>query len=209
MKVLLVGAGIGGLALAQGLRRRGVNVAVFERDRTPTDRLQGYRIHINEFGSRALHYCLAPELFEAFLATCGQPNRGIGFFSHRLRELVWFGDDGAAPRDPDPVASVHSASRTSLRQVLLAGLSDAVYFDKKFSHYDCDGAGEVCLEGETGFLVNYGDTQEISDRVIQLLEDQPLRATMGRLGRERAIHDFSFERFKRSMVARLANLSVS
>jgi len=143
MKVLLVGAGIGGLALAQGLRRRGVNVAVFERDRTPTDRLQGYRIHINEFGSRALHYCLAPELFEAFLATCGQPNRGIGFFSHLLRELVWFGDDGATPRDADPVASFRSASRTSLRQILLAGISDTVYFDKNFSHYDFVGRGTV------------------------------------------------------------------
>src|SRR5438046_6479453 len=97
MKVLLVGAGIGGLALAQGLRRRGVNVAVFERDRTPTDRLQGYRIHINEFGSRALHYCLAPELLEALLATCGQPNRGIGFIFYILRVLVWFVGEGAQP----------------------------------------------------------------------------------------------------------------
>ena len=139
MKVLVIGAGIGGLALAQGLRRRGVDVTVFERDRTPTARLQGYRIHINELGSRALHYCLPPELFEAFVATSGQPNRGIGFFSHQLRELVWFGDDGDAPRETNPEERFHSASRISLRQVLLAGLSNVVHFDNAFTRYEYDG----------------------------------------------------------------------
>jgi cation diffusion facilitator CzcD-associated flavoprotein CzcO len=40
-KVMIVGAGTGGLCLAQGLKQFGIDVAVFERDRTPTDRLQG------------------------------------------------------------------------------------------------------------------------------------------------------------------------
>ena len=37
----IVGGGIGGLALAQGLTKAGLSVAVYERDRTSTDRLQG------------------------------------------------------------------------------------------------------------------------------------------------------------------------
>src|SRR5215467_9186753 len=122
LRVIVIGGGIGGLALAQGLRQRGVEVAAYERDRTPADRLQGYRVHINTAGSRALHACLPPEVFAAFLATCGQPNTGIGMFTHRLRELVWFGRDRPNP-DPDPVDGVKSASRISLRQVLLAGRS--------------------------------------------------------------------------------------
>lgn len=139
---MVIGGGIGGLALAQGLRGAGVTVVVYERDRSPTDRLQGYRIHINRAGSRALHACLRPELFDAFVATCGQPNTGIGFFTHRLRELIWLGSadsDGVA----DPVDSFKSVSRISLRQVLLGGLPDVVHFDKSFTHYDLGSEGLV------------------------------------------------------------------
>ncbi|HEV2655851.1 MAG TPA: NAD(P)-binding protein, partial [Ktedonobacteraceae bacterium] len=42
--VLIVGAGIGGLCLAQGLRKSGIRVSVYERDSSPYFRNQGYRI---------------------------------------------------------------------------------------------------------------------------------------------------------------------
>lgn len=51
LKVIVTGDGIGGLALAQGLRLDRVDVVVHERDRSPSHRLQGYRAHINEDGS--------------------------------------------------------------------------------------------------------------------------------------------------------------
>jgi 2-polyprenyl-6-methoxyphenol hydroxylase-like FAD-dependent oxidoreductase len=41
LEVLIIGAGAGGLRLAHGLVASGLKVHVFERDRTPTDRLQG------------------------------------------------------------------------------------------------------------------------------------------------------------------------
>ena len=71
------------------------------------------------------------------------------------------------------------------------------------------GTPELVLDGETGFLVNYGDTVEISQRLIQLLTDHHLRTRMGRLGKERATRDFSLERFNQSMIACLDNLSIS
>jgi ribulose 1,5-bisphosphate synthetase/thiazole synthase len=46
-KVMIVGAGTGGLCLAQRVKQSGIDVSVFERDRTPTDGLQGYRLHIS------------------------------------------------------------------------------------------------------------------------------------------------------------------
>jgi hypothetical protein len=57
LKVIIIGAGTGGLCLAQGLQSSGIGVEVFERDRTPIDRLQGYRLSINAQGSRALKAC--------------------------------------------------------------------------------------------------------------------------------------------------------
>ena len=86
--VIIVGGGLGGLCLAQGLKKAGVNVAVYERDRTRTDRLQGYRIHIDPDGSRALHECLPLDLFNAFDLTGGVETRGFNFLTHRLEELL-------------------------------------------------------------------------------------------------------------------------
>ena len=43
-KVLIIGGGMGGLCLAQGLKKANIDVEVFERDKSKDDRLQGYRI---------------------------------------------------------------------------------------------------------------------------------------------------------------------
>ncbi|SCL27476.1 2-polyprenyl-6-methoxyphenol hydroxylase [Micromonospora rhizosphaerae] len=159
MKVVVIGGGIGGLALAQGLNKAGLEVAVFERDRTPTERMQGYRVHINRAGSRALHACLPPQLFDAFVATAAAPNprAGIGMYDHRLRELIWF--DAAGDATKDPVESDKSVSRISLRQVLLVGLDDVVRFGKTFTHYEVNPDGTV--------TAHFGDgTSESGDVLV-------------------------------------------
>ena len=79
--ILIIGGGIGGLTLAQGVKQAGVSAALYERDRTLTDRLQGYRVHISPTGSLALHECLPPHLFEIFDRTCGAPNTAVRFFT--------------------------------------------------------------------------------------------------------------------------------
>jgi 2-polyprenyl-6-methoxyphenol hydroxylase-like FAD-dependent oxidoreductase len=42
--VIIVGGGLGGLTLAQGLKKNGISCAVYEKDLSRADRLQGYRI---------------------------------------------------------------------------------------------------------------------------------------------------------------------
>ena len=56
--VAIIGGGMGGLCLANGLKKAGISVAVYERDQSPESRTQGYRIHIDPQGSTALHECL-------------------------------------------------------------------------------------------------------------------------------------------------------
>src|SRR5437763_224277 len=54
LKVMIIGAGTGGLCLAHGLKSDNVAVEVFERDYTPSDRLQGYRLSLSATGSVAV-----------------------------------------------------------------------------------------------------------------------------------------------------------
>jgi 2-polyprenyl-6-methoxyphenol hydroxylase-like FAD-dependent oxidoreductase len=149
LHVVIIGGGIGGLALAQGLKKSGVSVAVYERDRTRTDRVQGYRVHINPTGSKALHECLPAPLFAAFARTCGQPSNGIRFLTEHMKLLLaldFAGNEGAA----DDVARHRSVSRITLRRVLLAGLDDVVHFGKTFTRYEETPAGRIVAHFEDG-----------------------------------------------------------
>jgi 2-polyprenyl-6-methoxyphenol hydroxylase-like FAD-dependent oxidoreductase len=142
-RVLIIGAGIGGLCLAQGLRRAGVEVAVFERNRARTDWLQGYRIHISPHGSRSLHECLPPELWEAFVATSGSPTSGFGFLTEQLQQLLFMDSELIGASGTDPVNGHHAISRITLRQVLLSGLDSVVEFDKEFTGFERRPDGRV------------------------------------------------------------------
>lgn len=141
LRVLIIGAGTGGLCLAHGLRRAGIEVAVFERDRTRRDGLQGYRVGIDPDGSRALHACLPPELFDTFAATCARTPDYSNMLSEQLRELL--SSSGWAPADPKALGAERSVSRMTLRQVLLTGMEDVVSFGKKFTRFEANPDGTV------------------------------------------------------------------
>ncbi|SFP83178.1 2-polyprenyl-6-methoxyphenol hydroxylase [Amycolatopsis rubida] len=147
--VIIIGAGTGGLCLAQGLKQGGVSVAVYERDRTRTDGLFGYRVGIDPDGSRALSRCLPPELFDVFVATKALTPRFMNIFTERRSELLRIGD-WDAPEHEDPVDSEKSISRMTLRQVLLTGVEDIVHFGKKFTHYEQHADGTVTAYFEDG-----------------------------------------------------------
>src|SRR5215472_12433590 len=144
LHVIIIGAGTGGLCLAHGLNRAGISVTVYERDTTRTrdEGLQGYRVGIDPDGSRALHACLPPQLFDTLVATCARPPRYFNMLTERRTEVLstdgWAGEPGA-----DPVSSEKSVSRMTLRQVLLTGLEEAVHFGKTFTHYETAGGQGV------------------------------------------------------------------
>jgi 2-polyprenyl-6-methoxyphenol hydroxylase-like FAD-dependent oxidoreductase len=141
MNVLIVGGGIGGLALAQGLRKQGVDVAVYERDTHRDDRLDRYRLAINPAGSRSLRACLPDQQWQEFLDTAGQPGGGIGFLGPDLRELVVVEDAMMYPDASDPAEGAYPADRHTLRGVLLDGLDDVVHYGKAFQRYELASDG--------------------------------------------------------------------
>lgn len=141
LHVLVAGGGLGGLCLAQALHRDGIGVAVYERE-AAADTAQGYRIHVNQQGSGALHACLPPGRWDAFVSAAGRPCEGLGFVTEQMRELLFIEQrriEGKSPNAPfDPVTSEHPISRVALRGVLLGGLGEVVHFGKELVRYEVD-----------------------------------------------------------------------
>lgn len=145
-KVLIIGGGLGGLCLAQGLKKAGIDFQVFERDASPTSRLQGYRLSMNPAGLESLHTNLPQPLWNQLEAALNPQTEGISFISQQL-------DPRFFKKTPDPVDAVHrfgSISRGTLRAILLSNLDSQVEFDKKFAHYELLANGKVRCFFEDG-----------------------------------------------------------
>lgn len=80
----------------------------------------------------------------------------------------------------------------SLREGLPRSLPQALAAARPVIAYDCDGAREVCLDDQTGFLLRPRDTASLRLRLLQLAGDAALRQRLGQAGR-----DFVRERFSR------------
>ena len=131
------------MCLAQGLKQSGISVSVYERDRSVHFRNQGYRIHMNIDGSRALHDCLPENLFSLYVATSSKPITGrFTIFDSQLKELF------SRPLPPAVADSSFllrtDVNRLTLREILLAGLEGMVHFDKTFERFEQVDGGQVC-----------------------------------------------------------------
>ncbi len=134
MRVIVIGAGLGGLTLAQGLRREGIDVVVYERDGAQ-GRRQGVSLHFDDRAMTALRACLPPEHLAMAEATMGGPREQTLVMSEVDGELAVTGTTG-----PRPGRQVH---RPLLRAVLLTGLADAVRFGMEFTRFELRPDGTV------------------------------------------------------------------
>jgi len=112
--IIIVGAGLGGLALAAGLTRAGFPVTILERDASPDARPQGYRISLNPTGTQALRDLLLPARFAALdevgVAAVGE---AFTFATAGMRPLLRF----------RPERGARTVRRAALRRHLAHGLS--------------------------------------------------------------------------------------
>jgi 2-polyprenyl-6-methoxyphenol hydroxylase-like FAD-dependent oxidoreductase len=174
LRILVIGGGLGGLCLAQGLRKAGVDVEVYERDAGLAVRTQGHRIHIDSRGEQALRECLPSSLYELFLATRGQPSKGITMYSAvdgQLKEEITqpFPEGGS----DEFITSGSAVDRLTLRQILLAGLDDTVHFNKAFTRYEQQVDGRVCAYFTDGTRA-IGDVLVAADGVGSRIREQVL-----------------------------------
>ncbi len=88
-------------------------------------------------------------------------------------------------RVPELVNAMDIVVHTSLREGLARVLPQGLIAGKPVVSYDIDGAREVCIAGETGFLLPPESTAELADALSQLAADPALRIRLGNTGRER------------------------
>ena len=74
--VLIAGAGLASLLLAQSLLRSSIPFVIFEQDSSISFRAQGYRLRLSAEGLDAIENVLGPEDFQKFWDICGKTGGG-------------------------------------------------------------------------------------------------------------------------------------
>jgi len=69
------------------------------------------------------------------------------------------------------------------------------------------GVVETVKDRETGFIVEKNDAPQMAQALLRLLEDDALRESMGRAGRQRALTYFTWDRVAEDMRKRYQALS--
>jgi glycosyltransferase involved in cell wall biosynthesis len=111
---------------------------------------------------------------------------------------------GLVPPDEIPrlVGIMDIVVHLSRREGLARALPQALAAARPIVAYDCDGAGEVCLPDQTGYLVQPGNLAELENRLHQLGQNPDLRSRLGQQGQEFVRSLFPVEK----MIADLAQL---
>jgi glycosyltransferase involved in cell wall biosynthesis len=100
---------------------------------------------------------------------------------------------------------VHLSRREGLPRALPQALAAA----RPVVACDCDGAREVCREGETGYLVPVGDLAALTDRLLLLGRNPGLRDRLGRRGQQLVRAEFAVEKMVDELYALYQRLAAS
>jgi glycosyltransferase involved in cell wall biosynthesis len=144
----------------------------------------------------------APEIVRAFPQTKFLLIGG-GPLEEQFRDLAnemslgkHFVFTGLIPPDqiPGMIGIMDLLVHLSLREGLARALPQALAAGKPIVAYNCDGAGEVCLNGQTGFLIEPHDVPAFVNTVKKLAGDPALRKQLGENGRQLVKENFPVEK---------------
>ena len=95
---------------------------------------------------------------------------------------------------PRYVGIMDALVHLSLREGLPRALPQALAAAKPVVAYDCDGAREVCRDGQTGFLIKPGDLTGLKNRLLQIANDPALCKKYGQSGTDFVRKNFAVEK---------------
>jgi 2-polyprenyl-6-methoxyphenol hydroxylase-like FAD-dependent oxidoreductase len=135
-RVLIIGAGLSGLVLAQGLAAQGIRFTVFERDTTSDYRPQGYRAKIPPDVGADIQAVLPPALWREFEDSCAETVVGETTMNAISGQPI-----SKRSRQPG-MGKLYNVDRAVFRRLLIKGLEKDIDFDRAFTHYEV-GSGRV------------------------------------------------------------------
>ncbi|HZE41385.1 MAG TPA: NAD(P)/FAD-dependent oxidoreductase [Stackebrandtia sp.] len=137
--IAVAGAGLGGLTLANVLRRNGIDVSLYDLDASPAARGQGGMLDIHvETGQAALRDAGLFDGFERIIHAGGQETRVLDRHATVLHHGA---DDGGRPE----------VRRGDLRDLLLSGLPEgAIHWGSKIARASALGDGRHRVELDNG-----------------------------------------------------------
>jgi len=100
---------------------------------------------------------------------------------------------------PELIAAMDIVVHTSMWEGLARVLPQGLIAGKPVVSYDIDGAPEVVIPNETGYLLPRGDICELSDALTELAARPDLRERLGRTGQERFTDRFRHETMTREI----------
>ena len=100
---------------------------------------------------------------------------------------------------PPLIGAMDALVHTSYREGLARALSQTLIAGKPVVSYDVDGAREVCISNETGFLIPPADTQALADALGKLAGDAQLRQRLGHEGQSRFTEQFRHQTMTRQI----------
>ena len=96
----------------------------------------------------------------------------------------------------------------SYREGLPVSLQEALASGLPVVTTDAPGCREIVNPGENGYLVPVGDANALADALAPLLEDQTLRAAMGKAGRRKAEKEFNADLLAEQTIALYRKISL-
>jgi 2-polyprenyl-6-methoxyphenol hydroxylase-like FAD-dependent oxidoreductase len=145
--ILISGAGLSSLLLAQSLRVSKIPFKIFERDASFIFRAQGYRLRLSTEGLDAIESTLDPETWQKFWDKCGKTG-GSGFRAYDAvtgEETDHVMPENLASRD----GKVVGIARGEMRKIFAEGCEDHIEWSKHVTGYELtsDGVRAIFSDG--------------------------------------------------------------
>ena len=139
--ILISGAGIASLLLAQSLRLSNIPFRIFERDASFAFRAQGYRLRLSDEGLDAIESVLDKATWAKFWDVCGK-TAGAGFAAWNARTAEQ--TDHKVPEKLDSRdGKIVGIARGEMRNVFAEGTQEFIQWSKHVTGYELIEGGGV------------------------------------------------------------------